>query len=108
MTVPDVADGSDGAELVPAPASDRPGQGEPGPGGPGPGGGPRPGLGDTGGFAGLEAGWRRLSRRSMVVRPLTDLARLLPLLAGLLLLHSRTGGGLAWGVAAAVFAVVTG
>ncbi len=52
--------------------------------------------------------WRRLSRRSMVVRPLTDLVRLLPLLAGLLLLHSQTGGGLVWGIAAAVFAVVTG
>ena len=44
----------------------------------------------------------------MIVRPLTDLVRLLPLLAGLLILHSRTGGGLVWGVAAAVFAVVTG
>ena len=109
MTVPDVADGSDGAELVPAPASDRAGQGGPGLAGSGL---AEPGLGGGGdgggGFAGLEAGWRRLSRRSMVVRPLTDLARLLPLLAGLLLLHSRTGGGLAWGVAAAVFAVVTG
>ncbi len=108
MTVPDVADGSDGAELVPAPASDRAGQGGPGLAGSGL---AEPGLGGGdggGGFGGLEAGWRRLSRRSMVVRPLTDLARLLPLLAGLLLLHSRTGGGLAWGVAAAVFAVVTG
>ena len=44
----------------------------------------------------------------MVVRPLTDLVRLLPLLAGLVLLHSQTGGGLVWGIAAAVFAVVTG
>jgi uncharacterized membrane protein YdbT with pleckstrin-like domain len=55
-----------------------------------------------------EAGWRRLSRRSMVVRPLTDLVRLLPLLAGLLILHAQTGAGLAWGVVASVFAVVTG
>ena len=52
--------------------------------------------------------WRRLSRRSMVVRPLTDLVRLLPLVAGLLILHSRTGSGLLWGVAAAGFAIVTG
>ena len=52
--------------------------------------------------------WRRLSRRSMVVRPLTDLVRLLPLLAGLVLLHSQTGGGLVWGIAAAALAVVTG
>ena len=48
------------------------------------------------------------SRRSLVVRPLTDLARLLPLLAGLLILHARTGGGLVWGIAAAAAAVVTG
>ncbi len=52
--------------------------------------------------------WRRLSRRSMIVRPLTDLVRLLPLVAGLLVLHTKTGGGLAWGVAASVIAVVTG
>lgn len=52
--------------------------------------------------------WRRLSRRSMIVRPLTDLVRLLPLVAGLLILHTGTGGGLVWGVAASVFAVVTG
>jgi putative membrane protein len=44
----------------------------------------------------------------MVVRPLTDLVRLLPLLAGLLILHSKTGGGLVWGVAAAVLAVASG
>jgi putative membrane protein len=60
------------------------------------------------GFAGADQIWRRLSRRSMVVRPLTDLARLLPLVAGLLILHARTTGGLAWGIAAAVLAVITG
>ncbi|HXP18272.1 MAG TPA: PH domain-containing protein [Streptosporangiaceae bacterium] len=53
-------------------------------------------------------GWLRLSPRSLIVRPLTDLARLLPLLAGLLILHSRTGSGLIWGIAASVLAVVTG
>ena len=52
--------------------------------------------------------WRRLSRRSMIVRPLTDLVRLLPLVAGLLILHTRTGGGLAWGIAASVIAVISG
>jgi putative membrane protein len=61
-----------------------------------------------GALAGAGQTWRRLSRRSMVVRPLTDLTRLLPLVAGLLILHTRTGGGLAWGVAAAVVAVITG
>src|SRR5215467_719242 len=60
------------------------------------------------GFAGADQVWRRLSRRSMIVRPLTDLVRLLPLLAGLVVLHARTGGGLAWGIAAAVLAVITG
>jgi putative membrane protein len=44
----------------------------------------------------------------MIVRPLTDLVRLLPLLAGLLILHAQTGSGLAWGVVASVIAVVTG
>jgi len=58
--------------------------------------------------AGSDTGWLRLSPRSLVVRPLTDLARLLPLLAGLLILHSRTGSSLIWGVVASVVAVVTG
>ncbi len=35
----------------------------------------------------------RLSPRSLVVRPLTDLVRLVPLLAGLLLLHSGPAAG---------------
>ncbi|HEX9064077.1 MAG TPA: PH domain-containing protein [Streptosporangiaceae bacterium] len=58
--------------------------------------------------AGPAGDWRRLSRRSMIVRPVTDLVRLLPLLAGLLVLHSQTGGGVVWSIAAAAFAVVTG
>jgi putative membrane protein len=62
--------------------------------------GPGPGPWDT--------GWLRLSPRSLIVRPLTDLVRLVPLLAGLLLLHSGTGGRLLWGLLAAVLAVVTG
>lgn len=57
---------------------------------------------------GSDTGWLRLSPRSLVVRPLTDLARLLPLLAGLLILHSRTGSSLIWGVLASVAAIVTG
>lgn len=44
----------------------------------------------------------------MVVRPLTDLTRLVPLLAGLLFLHSSTGSDLIWGVLAAAAAVVSG
>src|SRR5229473_8127272 len=90
MTAPEVTGGSDDAGLAQVPAgmtAAPPGaSGRPGP----------------------DSGWRRLSRRSMVVRPLTDLVRLLPLLAGLLLLHARTGVGLAWSIAAAALAVVTG
>jgi putative membrane protein len=63
---------------------------------------------DEAGRTDRAAGWRQLSRRSMIVRPLTDLVRLVPLLAGLLILHAQTGAGLAWGVVASVFAVVTG
>lgn len=70
--------------------------------------GPVPSPEPVGGFADPQARWLRLSPRSLIVRPLTDLARLLPLLAGLLILHARTGGGLLWGVLASVFAVVTG
>jgi putative membrane protein len=55
-----------------------------------------------------DTGWLRLSPRSLIVRPLTDLVRLVPLLAGLLLLHSGTGGNLLWGLLAAGAAVVTG
>lgn len=58
--------------------------------------------------AGADSGWLRLSSRSLVVRPMTDLARLLPVLAGLLILHSRTGLGLIWGIAASCAAVVSG
>ncbi len=55
-----------------------------------------------------DSGWLRLSPRSMVVRPLTDLVRLVPLLAGLLILHSDTGGGVIWTILAAAAAVMTG
>jgi putative membrane protein len=80
--------GKVGTETVVAPASEK--------------------TADATGFGDPHARWQRLSRRSMVVRPLTDLARLLPLLAGLLILHARTGAGLLWGGAAAAFAVITG
>jgi putative membrane protein len=99
--------GSDESALARAPAG--PGPAGPGPAGPAPAGAGQAGPVPAGpAFAGADPGWRRLSRRSMVVRPLTDLVRLLPLLAGLVLLHARTGGGLAWGIAAAVLAVVSG
>jgi putative membrane protein len=56
----------------------------------------------------VDASWLRLSPRSLVVRPLTDLARLLPLLAGLIILRAHTGSGVLWGVAASAVAVVSG
>jgi putative membrane protein len=49
--------------------------------------------------------WLRLSPRSLVVRPFTDLLRLLPVLLGLLFLHSRGGGTNYWGLAVAGIAV---
>ncbi len=65
-------------------------------------------TGTPGGFTDGSSEWLRLSPRSLVVRPLTDLVRLLPLLAGLLILHSRAGSDVIWGVLAAAAAVVTG
>ncbi|HUC59381.1 MAG TPA: PH domain-containing protein [Streptosporangiaceae bacterium] len=62
----------------------------------------------TGAESGAGAEWLRLSPRSLVVRPLTDLVRLVPLLAGLLILHSDRGSDVIWGVLAAMAAVVTG
>jgi len=70
--------------------------------------GGQPSAAIPGGATGEAARWQRLSPRSLVVRPLTDLARLLPVLAGLVILHSRTGTGLIWGIGASVIAVLTG
>jgi putative membrane protein len=92
VTAPELTGDSDDAGLAAEPRAA--GTAPPGP--PAPGAEPR------------DPQWRSLSRRSMIVRPLTDLVRLLPLLAGLLILHTRAGAGLAWGAAAAVLAVVTG
>jgi putative membrane protein len=89
VTVPEITGESGEAAMAPLPA------------------GPAAGMAGVGSGLPL-TGWRRLSRRSMIVRPLTDLVRLLPLVAGLLILHSGTGSGLLWGVAASVFAIVTG
>jgi len=98
MTAPELAGGSEDAVLADSAVAGGPVAGR---------GTAREALGDA-----VPAGpvqlWRRLSRRSMIVRPLTDLVRLLPLVAGLLILHTRTGGGLVWGVLASVFAVLTG
>ncbi|MGN6792453.1 MAG: PH domain-containing protein [Streptosporangiaceae bacterium] len=101
MTAPELTGGSDDAPAADAGLTDAGIAADPEPAGV---------VAELAGGALADPGlqWRRLSRRSMIVRPLTDLVRLLPLVAGLLILHTKTGGGLAWGVAAAVIAVVTG
>jgi putative membrane protein len=52
-----------------------------------------------------DATWLRLSPRSLVVRPVIDLLRLLPVLLGLLVLRSRGGGANYWGLGFAALAV---
>jgi putative membrane protein len=59
------------------------------------------GLGDTG------PGWRWLSPRSLIVRPVTDLIRLLPVLLGILFFGSSRGAGHYWGLGFAAVAIVT-
>jgi putative membrane protein len=54
-----------------------------------------------------EAAWLRLSPRSLVVRPVMDLIRLLPFLLGLLYLRSRGGGTNYWSLGFAALAVIT-
>jgi putative membrane protein len=101
MTMPDMAGAGPGAPdpgLAPEPAAAP----EPGPA-------PEPGLAPEPAAAPGTHPWQRLSARSMIVGPLTDLTRLLPLLAALLILHrTRTVGGLIWGVVLAGLAVVRG
>jgi putative membrane protein len=54
-----------------------------------------------------EPGWLWLSPRSLIVRPVTDLIRLLPVLVGVLVFGSARGAGGYWGFAFAAFAVLT-
>ncbi|HEY2553091.1 MAG TPA: PH domain-containing protein [Streptosporangiaceae bacterium] len=49
--------------------------------------------------------WQRLSPRSLAVRPVTDLIRLLPFLLGVLYLHGRGGHGSYLGLGFAAFAI---
>jgi putative membrane protein len=60
-----------------------------------------PGLDDA------DSDWRWLSPRSLIVRPVTDLIRLLPVLLGLLFFGSSRGGGSYWGFGFAAVAIVT-
>ncbi len=79
--------------------------------------GPQPGAGMFG-AAGVTATawgppvaddeWRMLSPRILIVRPLTDLARILPVLVALLFLHTVNGGGVIYSIVASAMAVVTG
>lgn len=52
-------------------------------------------------------GWQWLSPRSLVVRPVTDLIRALPVVAGLLFFGSRHGAANLWGLAFAGLAIAT-
>jgi putative membrane protein len=56
---------------------------------------------------GGEPGWQWLSPRSLVVRPVTDLLRALPLVIGLLFFGSRHGAPNLWGLAFAGLAIAT-
>jgi putative membrane protein len=51
-------------------------------------------------------GWLRLSPRSLAIRPVIDLVRLLPVLLGLLFAGSRGGHGNYWGLAVAAVTIV--
>jgi putative membrane protein len=68
-----------------------------------------PGLDDAAGTGLVDTGpgWRWLSPRSLIVRPVTDLIRLLPVLLGVLFFGSSRGSGHYWGFSFAVVAIVT-
>jgi putative membrane protein len=71
---------------------------------------PEPAAGAAAGQAALSDGdvdWLWLSGRSLIVRPVTDLIRLLPVLLGVLFFGSSRGGGGYWGFGFAALAVVT-
>lgn len=72
------------------------------------GGGLAAGPAAAGGFAGAAEEWRALSPRILIVRPLTDLMRLLPLLAALLFMHSGNGGAAIYSIVASALALVSG
>jgi putative membrane protein len=54
-----------------------------------------------------DSGWQWLSPRSLIVRPVTDLIRLLPVLAGILFFGSSQGLGHYWTVVFAGLAILT-
>jgi putative membrane protein len=54
-----------------------------------------------------DVSWLRLSPRSLVVRPVIDLVRLLPVLLGVLYLRSRGGSASYWGLGFAALAIVS-
>jgi putative membrane protein len=57
--------------------------------------------------AGTGPGWQWLSPRSLIVRPVTDLIRALPVVVGLLFFGSRHGAANLWGLAFAGLAIAT-
>jgi putative membrane protein len=54
------------------------------------------------------AGWRRLSPRMLIVHPVRELLRALPVLAGVLVAGTSTGQGGWWGILGAGIAVAVG
>jgi putative membrane protein len=52
-----------------------------------------------------DSGWQWLSPRSLVVRPVTDLIRLIPVLAGALFFGTAHGGGAYWTAGLAILAI---
>ena len=55
-----------------------------------------------------DGGWRRLDPRMLVVHPIREVARLLPLLVGVVFAGSSTGRGSFWGLVGAGMAVALG
>src|SRR5207302_2414966 len=55
-----------------------------------------------------EGGWRRLDPRMLIVHPVREVARLLPVLAGVFFAGSSTGRGALWGLVGAGMAVGLG
>jgi putative membrane protein len=62
--------------------------------------------GEAGADAGAEPGWQWLSPRSLVVRPVTDLIRLLPVVVGVYFFGSSRGSHGYWGLGFAALAIL--
>jgi len=86
-------------------AGTGPGSGQPDGAGPGAAGGASAAAAAGPAVAEAPEEWLWLSPRSLVVRPVTDLIRLIPVLIGLLVFGSSHGSGGYWGLGVAVLAI---